>query len=239
MSPPRPVGRLHRLQGWTLEVVFSTGSELLFDLGNIGSLGLLLSPTPFAEDCEVHRPCLGLRSSQRQTLKCLGEHTLWTGEDVLPVRMILFHLRGPLATRYRVKMQLVTQYLPCDSKDQVYRKRSVSVGGASLSSQASSGWSPEKGCSLRNKEEGGEGLSRPLRAYPHLTLFARLVAPSWTSIYSPRPAEAHSRRSRTPRQQSSKLQYPKSLDGEGREFSGGGTQKLNFPNGTQEGAGPN
>lgn len=166
MSPPRPVGRLHTLQGWTLEVVFSTGSELLFGLGNIGSLGLLLSPTPFAEDCEVHRPCLGLRSSQRQTLKCLGEHALWTGEDVLPVRMILFHLRGSLATRYRVKMQLVTQYLPCDSKDQVYRKRSVSVGGASLSSQASSGWSPEKGCSLRNKEEGGEGLSRPLRAYP-------------------------------------------------------------------------
>lgn len=66
-------------------MVFSTGSELLFDLGNIGSLGLL-PPTPsFSEDYEVPRPCLGLQGSQRQTLKCLGEHALWTGEDVLPV----------------------------------------------------------------------------------------------------------------------------------------------------------
>ncbi|MEJ1274451.1 hypothetical protein NN561_005336 [Cricetulus griseus] len=62
-------------------------------------------------------------------------------------------------------MLLVTQCFPWDGKDQVSRKRSVSVGGASLYTGASSGWSPEKGCGLRNKEEGGKGLSGPLRAY--------------------------------------------------------------------------
>lgn len=59
----------------------------------------------------------------------------------------------------------------------VPKKRSVSVGGASLSSEDSNGWSPEKGCSLKNKKEGGEGLSRPLRAYPISSCLPGLLHP--------------------------------------------------------------
>lgn len=75
------------------------------------------------------------------------------------VCLILLHLRWSWATRHGAKMLLLTQSLPSGVPGVPSALR------ASVCVEANSGWSPERGCGLRNKEEGREGLSRPLRAY--------------------------------------------------------------------------